>query len=285
MPARAAWKGFLQINQLNVPVKAFTAASSGPEIALNQLHRGCGERIRQQKVCPTHGVLAAEEIVSGFEYAQGAYLPVESAELEALYPEDNKAIEVDCFVADAAIDAVYHAGRTASLTPDAPPGQRPFCVLRDGMRAARRQAVARVVIAGNELLVLLRPLGRLLAMTVLEYPQRVRPTADYESEVAGISASPAEQQLVGQLIAAMTEPDLDLARYRDQYMDGLSLLLENRVAELTSQNEDHQAEDEAGVLAALQASLTAAGVSGPHTRMSSRTQRILSEDSALRKLG
>lgn len=289
MPARAAWKGFLQVNQLHVPVKAFAAATSQPEIALNQLHQGCGERIRQQKVCPRHGPLAAEEIVSGFEYAEGRYLPLESAELEALQPEDPKAIMVDCFVSSAEIDPVYHAGRTYYVVPDGPPGQRPFAVLRDGLRTADRHGVARVVLSHRELLVVLRPMGRLLAMTVLEYPQRIRGAAEYEGEVAALTSGASEEQLIRQLIDAMTDREFDLSQYRDRYIDGLNALIERRLgaAQVDPERQDAGDEDEAALVAALRASLAAAGVEHRQTHLSGRSQRTVStsEELPVRKLG
>jgi DNA end-binding protein Ku len=261
MPARAAWKGFLKVSQLSVPVKAFTATRSDEEISLNQLHRDCGQRVRQIKLCPTHGELPAEQIVSGYKLDEQNYLPIEESELEALRPEDDKSIQVDAFVTTDAVDPVYHSGRTYYLVPEAPPGQRPFCVLRDGMLSTGRHAIARVVISRRELLVLLRPHGRLVAMTVLEYAQRVRPASDYESDVAGGSATPAELQLMGTLMESLTRPDLDLGSYRDTYVDGLDTLIATRMAA-------HRTEDAAGaagvtddqLIAALRASLASAGV-------------------------
>jgi non-homologous end joining protein Ku len=35
MSARASWKGFLRIRLLSIPVKAYTAATSGAKIRLN----------------------------------------------------------------------------------------------------------------------------------------------------------------------------------------------------------------------------------------------------------
>lgn len=261
MPARAAWKGFLKLSQISVPVKAFTATRTDDEITLNQLHRGCGQRIRQIKLCPTHGEISQEQIVSGYKLDERSFLPLEQAELDALRPEDNKTITVEAFVDMALVDPVYHSGRTYYLVPEAPPGQRPFCVLRDGMVGANRQALARVVISQRELLVLLRPLGRLVAMTVLEYAQRVRPASDYESEVAGGNATPDELELMGTLMESMTQSDLELSIYRDTYIDRLDALIASRMAA-------HQPADEAGaggdtddqLIAALRASLASAGV-------------------------
>jgi len=134
-------------------------------------------------------------------------------------------------------------------------------VLRDGMVGANRQAIARVVISQRELLVLLRPLGRLVAMTVLEYAQRVRPASDYESEVAGGAASPAELELMGTLMESMTRPDLDLSAYRDTYIDRLDALIATRMASRRETEEvgsDNATDDQ--LVAALRASLASAGV-------------------------
>lgn len=274
MPARAAWKGFLHVNQLSVPVKAFTAVATGPEISLNQLHRDCGQRVRQQKVCPVHGLIAQEDIVSGFEFAQEQYLPIEPADVDALRPEDQKAIAIECFVPQAHIDPVYHSGRTYYLVPDGPPGQRPFCVLRDGMRRHDRHAVALVVLGGHEFLVVLRPLTKVVAMTVLEYPQRIRPATDYETEVSGITSSDTEQELIRKLIDSMTEADLDLDQYRDVYTDRLNQLIHDRLAVQESPvlTANREADEESDLVSALMASL-AVPTPGAQSHKSSRETR------------
>lgn len=285
MPARAAWKGFLNIHQLQVPVKAFTAVSSQPEIALNQLHTGCGSRVRQFKVCPVHGELTTDDIGCGYEFAEGQLLPLEASELESLLAEDTKAISVDCFIPAQTIDPVYHSGRTYYVVPDGPPGQRPFNVLREGMRSSERLAVSRIVINHREQLVLLRPLGRLIAMTVLEYPQRVRAVRDYEGEVATIALSDHEQQLARQLIEALTPAEFDVSTYRDPYMEGLAALIERRLAAqgsaaLAARTTEPSVEglDEETLVAALRASLSAAGIDEELTRIPSRTDRSGSND-------
>lgn len=295
MPARAAWKGFLQIRQLQVPVKAFTAASTQPEIPLNQLHDGCGQRIRQIKVCPVHGAITTEDIVSGYEFAEGRYLPLAADDLAALQAEDCKAISVDCFLPSREIDPVYHSGRTYYVVPDGPPGQRPFSVLRDGMRAADREGVSRVVMAHRELLVLLRPYGRLIAMTVLEFPQRIRASTEYEGEVSPIVPGAGELQLVGQLIEALGDREFELSRYRDRYVEGLNRLIERRLAEgdfaaegqpLSETTSSFEQTDEATLIAALRASLAAAGVEDVAVPISSLAERALppDEERAVQKL-
>lgn len=267
MPARSEWKGFLQVNQLRVPVKAFSAAKSQPDITFNQLHRDCGERIRQQRHCPKHGPVETDAILPGYQVAEDCYLPLDPEELEQLRPEADKAIAVECFVDQQTIDPVYHAGRTLYLVPDGPPGQRPFSVLREGMRSTGRNAFSRIVLSRRELLVLLRPFGRLLAMTVIEYPHRVRAASDYESEVAQSTPGEKELQLAAQLIDTMTNPHFDLSNYRDRYLDRLSTHIERRLAEadltapapFTASDEPEEETDES-LVALLEASLATAGI-------------------------
>lgn len=259
MPARASWKGFLRVGHLSVPIKAFSASSSDPAIALHQLHRGCGRRIQQQKVCPVHGVLSSDAIAMGYEYAKDQHLELDNAELAALNAVDDKAVHVHAFITPEQIDVVYHSGRTYYITPDGPPGQRPFGVLRAGMDSTATHAMAEIVLSGKRQWVVLRPLGRLIAMTILEYPDYVRPALAYESEVEASSISEAEQTLVAELIAAMSQPRLDFASYHDEHARLLNALIEQKVALLPAEEPGRLEEaSEQALVAALRASLSAA---------------------------
>jgi len=263
MPARSEWKGFIQISQLQVAVKAFSACSSEPDIALNQLHRDCGERIRQSRVCPIHGAVESDAIILGYQVFDNSYIPIEPEDLKELKPEPNKSLIVECFIGHQEIDPVFHAGRTLYLVPCGPPDQRPFGVLREGMKSTGKHAFSRAVISGREHLVVVRPYGKLMAMTFVEYAQRVRKSSDYESEIANVVPGAAEMSIVRQLIETMTENEFDLNRYHDEYMDRLNTLIEQRVAAADLMGAADRARhepDDGALLAVLKASLAAAGV-------------------------
>src|SRR3989442_11996918 len=61
---RASWSGLLQLSLVSVPVKAYPAACTSQQVHFNQLHAGCGQRIRYEKHCPVHGKVKAGAIVS-----------------------------------------------------------------------------------------------------------------------------------------------------------------------------------------------------------------------------
>src|SRR5687767_13239378 len=85
---RASWKGNLSFGLVSFPIEAYNALDRAEsDIHFHQLHAECHRRIRYQKVCPVHGEVSQDEIVSGYEYRKGRYVEVESDELEALRTE------------------------------------------------------------------------------------------------------------------------------------------------------------------------------------------------------
>ena len=149
MAPRTSWKGFLKLSLVSVPVKAFTANNTTEEIRLNQLHADCHNRVRYKKVCPEHGELSADEIVSGYEYAKDSYVIIDTEDLAKLRTTSDKAVHIDGFVSLDEIDASFLAGRTYYLTPDGAAGNRPYALLVRGMEDAGVVAIAQVVLSGR----------------------------------------------------------------------------------------------------------------------------------------
>jgi DNA end-binding protein Ku len=88
---RASWSGVLRLSLVAVPIKAYPAASTSRQVHFNQLHAGCGQRIRYEKNCPIHGKVEAGAIVSGYPYAPEQYVVIDQAELVPLRPPQERA--------------------------------------------------------------------------------------------------------------------------------------------------------------------------------------------------
>jgi DNA end-binding protein Ku len=228
-PSRTSWKGFLKLSLISVPVKAFTANETSGEVHLNQLHKDCNSRVKYQKVCPEHGELKSEAIVSGYEHAKGQYVVVDPDELDKLRTKTDHAVSIDGFVPADAVDGMYFAGKAHYLMPDGVAGARPYALLRDGMKENGVCAIAQVVMAGREQLVLVRPKGKLLVMTGLHYPARVRKAKDFEGEIEDIAFKKDEVALTNTQIAASKLESFDLDTYHDQYVTKLKKLIELKV--------------------------------------------------------
>jgi DNA end-binding protein Ku len=93
-----------------------------------------------------------------------------------------------------------------------------------------RYCVAQIVLHGHEQTVLLRPLGNLLAMSVLNLENEVAKPTAFEDQVPSSQPSPEELELAKRLIRASTAQEFDFAAYKDAYTEKLTKLIEAKVA-------------------------------------------------------
>jgi DNA end-binding protein Ku len=173
VPARPIWKGHLKLSLVAVPVAAYSAGISDSEVHFNQLHRDCGSRIKYKKTCPIHGEVQNEDIVSGYEHAKGQYVVVDPEEVDRLRTPDEKTIHLDSFIHPEQLDPIYLAGKTYYVVPEGPVCQRAFAVLHEAMKESGLVGLAQVVFHEREQLVLVRPVGRVLALTILHLSNEI----------------------------------------------------------------------------------------------------------------
>ncbi len=229
MAARPSWDGFLKFNLIAVPVKAYGAMKSGGgKIGLHLIHKGCNSRIRYKKVCPIHGEVNDGEIVSAYERAKGEYIVVDADERKGLRLENDKAIAIDVFIRPAALDPIYFSDRTYYLVPDGQVAQKPYTVLREAMARDNRYAIAQVVMSGQGRIAVVRPMGPLLAMTLLSFEEQIKKPSAFADEVVDETPSAQETKLAEALIEAATAKKFDLGRYKDEYTAKLVKLLETK---------------------------------------------------------
>jgi DNA end-binding protein Ku len=214
---RASWKGFIRLSLVSVPVEGYTASAAGDtQISLNQLHTGCGERIRYKKVCEEHGEVANDEIVMGYQFEKDQYAVVDPDELKNLRSERE-------------IDPSFFAGKTYYLLPKGKPGEKPYALLNRAMTDEKVVGLAQVVISNREQLVTLRPVGKLLAISILQYAENVRAPDEYEKLLGDAEVSKDELKLAKMLILASKMDEPELEEYHDLYNERLKELVEAKV--------------------------------------------------------
>jgi DNA end-binding protein Ku len=231
---RASWSGLLRLSLVAIPVKAYPATSTAPELSFHQLHAGCGQRIRYDKRCPVHGSVDAGAIVRGYAYAPDQHMVLDEAELDRLRPAKDRALTLDRFLDAAQVDPVLFAGRSLYLWPDGPAARHPYGVLAQAMQQRRKWAVARGVLSTRRVLALVRPAGRLLTVHVLHFPAQLRSCSGWEADLQTGAATPAEQELAGQLIDASSQP-VTWAEYQDDTAAHLARLVEARLQGQTTE--------------------------------------------------
>jgi DNA end-binding protein Ku len=225
---RASWSGVLRLSLVAVPIKAYPAASTSQQVHFNQLHAGCGQRIRYEKHCPSHGKVEVGAIVSGYAYAPDQYVVIDQAELEPLRPPQERALSLERFLEPHELDPALFSGRTLYLAPDGLAARHAYDVLTQALSARGKWALGRVVLGGHRVVALVRPVGVVLALHVLHFPEHVR-AADVLAPLSQAEqASPEEQHLAGMLIDAASQP-VCWADYRDDNAEQLRTLIQAKL--------------------------------------------------------
>lgn len=261
MAARSNWEGFLQFNLISVPVKAYSAtvAAKG-KIGFHMIHAKCGNRIRYQKVCPVHGEVSNDEIVSGYEQSKGEYVTVKKDEINKLKAENDKTISIDAFVPSDAIDPVYGSGRSYFLTPDGKNAQRPYAVMQQAMAKHDRCALAQVVFSGREQVALVRATNGLLVMTLLYFDEQLKKPSSFNDELADVTVNDKESELADTLIETATVKKLDFSKYKDLFTGKVAKLLASKSARVKTpqQQGGHEPQHIINLMDALKQSIETA---------------------------
>jgi DNA end-binding protein Ku len=224
---RAIWTGAISFGLVTVPVKLYSAVDR-KTVRFHQLSGKTGVRVAQKRVDPqTDEEVPYEDIVKGYEIAPDRYVRIEPAELDSLEPRKTKAIEIEEFVELSQIDPIYY-DHPYYLAPGTG-GAKPYRLLLEAMEETGKVAIARVVIRSKEQLVAVRPMGIVLGMATMLFPDEVLPPErlDEVVEAANAKTTKRELDIAKQLIESLAgdfEPD----KYRDSYREEVLALIERK---------------------------------------------------------
>lgn len=261
MALRASWTGHLKISLVTIPVRLYNAVSSTARISFNQLHRGCGERIRYDLTCPIHGHVEREDIEKGYEFEKNRYVVIDEADLEQVRLETTKVIELTQFTPIAEIPLPY-LDSPYYLAPDGRMAADAFATFREAMRRAGRAGIGRVVLSGREKVVALSPYDRGLVVSTLHYPYEVKkPTAYFEDIPAEVAEG--DQLGLGQMLVERMskpfEPDSFTDRYHEQMLEIVRAKVAGRAPQIA---EARPSADVVDLMEALKRSLEQEGGGG-----------------------
>jgi DNA end-binding protein Ku len=226
MAARSIGSLTVSFGLVAIPVKLFTATQSANAISFNLLHKSCGSRLRQQYLCQKEGVVVErDDMVKGYEFAKDQYVRFAPEEIKALEEVGTHAVEISEFVPIESIDPVYF-DKTYYLAPDKG-AAKPYALLVEALRQSGRCGVGRWAARGKGYLVILRPLGAVLAMQQLHYAADVRRASEVEVPKPEVKAAELKlaQQLIDQQAAEKFEPDA----YKDELRGRIEAAIQKKV--------------------------------------------------------
>ena len=226
MAARSIASLTVSFGLVSIPVKLFSATEASRAISFNLLHKTCGSRLKQQYLCVKEEVVVPrEDMVKGYEFAKDQYVMFSPEEIKALEEVGTHSVEISEFVPIESIDPVYF-DKTYYLAPDKG-AAKPYALLTEALRQAGRCGVGRWAARGKGYLVILRPIGDVLAMQQLHYAADVRRAT--EVDVPKPEVKPAELKLAQQLIDQQTAEKFDADVYKDELRARIEAAIQKKV--------------------------------------------------------
>lgn len=249
------WKGSISFGLVNIPIKMY-AATEEKNVRFRYLHKECQTPIKMVRTCPRcEKEVSWDEIVKGFEYAEGKYVLMEKEELEALQPEANRAIEILDFVELADIDPIYFDKTYYLGAQD--PNHKAYALLRQALAESGKIGVAQITIRSKQTLAVIRVYGDCLVMETIFYPDEVRDAKQVPNVPEGLELPEKEMKMAIQLIEQLTTT-FDPEKYQDQYRNAVEQAIEKKVnEEAIVEAPGQKPEKIVDLMEALQASLDA----------------------------
>ena len=172
--------------------------------------------------------METEDKGRGYEYAKGAYIEIDDDEIDAIAIESNHTIDIDSFVPRAQIDERY-LDSPYYIIPNDQVGQEAFAVIRDAMRDKDMVALARIVLAKRERVIMLQPWDKGLMGTTLRYPYELRDAKEYFDDLPNVKVAPDMLKLAEHILKTK-EADFDPVEFVDHYEEAVIEMLKKKQA-------------------------------------------------------
>lgn len=251
--AATIWKGYLSFGLVSVPVRL--AAAARPEkVEFHMVNPDTGSRIKQKTVDAGSGKeLKRNQLVKAAELDDGRTVYLTNEDLETILPASSKSMDVQEFVKLEAVDPVYFDA-SYYLLPDGQGGDKPYYVLMRALEKTDHAAIAKMVRAQREYLVIVRPARGGLTLHTLFYEDEVRDVEGY-GEGEDVKVDDKELELACKFIEAMAG-DFTPEKYHDSYRDAVMELLDAKSKGQTLVTpEAAEVKPTSDLMAALKASL------------------------------
>ncbi|MGO8126266.1 Ku protein [Rhizobium ruizarguesonis] len=224
---RAQWKGFLKFGEVSCGVALYTAASTSERITFNTINKATGNRVNRIFIdSETEDPVPKEAQTKGFEIENGQYIIIDPEEISAAIPQSNKTLEIEAFIPCSDVDDVYF-DKPYYLTPDKMGGDA-FAALRDAMKKSMVAAIARTVLFRRMRTVLIRPHGKGLIASTLNYDYEVRSSEKAFEEMPKLKIQGEMLDLAKHIISTK-KGEFDPATFDDRYEAALADLVKAKL--------------------------------------------------------
>jgi DNA end-binding protein Ku len=223
MVQHAFWTGHIRLSLVTFPVRLYNAVTETQKIRLHKYDRESGERIHYRNVNEEGEEVEPEDIVRGYEYEKGSFVPIEDEELEKLRIESRHTIDLVQFTPLSSIDPIFYHN-PYFIAPEGEIALEAYLTLREALRESRKVALGQIVLSNRERIAAIKPCGKGMIMETLRYNYEVREAEEYFDDIKELSIDKDQLKLARQLIESKSA-DFEPQHFKDSYQQGLQEII------------------------------------------------------------
>ena len=226
---RPIWKGAISFGLVNIPVELYSAEDK-KSFKFSMLDKRDLSPVGYKRYSKkTKKEVEWSNIIKGYEYEKDQYVVLSDEDFKRANVKATQTIDIQCFVSEDEIPVEYFE-TPYYLAPGAR-GQKVYALLRETLQAAKRIAIAQVVIRTTQHLAAIVVKDRALMLNTLRYQDELVDPKGLDLPAEGLKAagvSAKEVQLAKRLIDDMTEhfkPD----EFKDTYHADLMARIKEKI--------------------------------------------------------
>lgn len=218
-----SFKGYLSFGFVYIPVNLHLAIKEN-NFSFRLFDRKSLSKIKYKKTCIecNDKEVKNEDIVKGFEYADGKYVMLEDKDFEKIKTPKERNITIEQFVDLNEIDALYF-GKTYYLVPTG--AEKAYNLLLTAMKKINRAGLGKTVLGIKETLVLIRPYEDKICLSTLYFQEEIKSCPKIDGTV---KVTDQELKLAKTLIQEMTEP-FKPDKYHDEYNKKVEKMIQDKI--------------------------------------------------------
>lgn len=209
---RTLWTGSIGFGLVNIPVKLYSAVQNS-HLDLDMLDSKDHAKIKFQRINEqTKKIVPYDKIVKGY-LVKDKYVILDEHDFEEASPEKTKVIELENFVNISEINPIYY--ETTYYAEPAKQGKKAYALLLKSLIKSKKAGVARFVFRNTENLCVIHPIGEMLAVTKIRFPEEIRDQDDLE--IVSIEAVTKKELDLGLALIKQYTSEFNIDNFKDEY--------------------------------------------------------------------
>ncbi|MGV8056571.1 MAG: Ku protein [Smithellaceae bacterium] len=171
MAEQGIWSGTISFSLVAIPVHLVKAVEPG-RVSFHLLHKKDYSPLARRMYCPQEErIVAADEIIRGYEISPDKYITITDEELESVAPERSRTIEIAEFFDRKEFNLLYY-NHPYYLVP-AKGGEKAYQLLAEIMHRTDKAGIAKFILGEREHLVAIYSNQGVLSLITLHYADEI----------------------------------------------------------------------------------------------------------------